>query len=358
MYGLLLDSIQKFLREKYGERYWENIRRRAKLKNHWFVTHEVYSDSVMKDLVEAAAAELGEDQDTVMRMFGRYFAENIGRYGYARLLRVLGRDMRDFLNGLDDLHEYLRFSYPKMRPPSFICESETPAGMILHYTTQRRGYLNYVIGQLETIGTIYGKMIKVSILSEEVQNTGTHIVLDLQFDNREVLAQRHLSAQSINFTIAGNIFLGIFPFCLIFDQQLMVAQVGNRLDEVLPGIIGKHFNDLFTLRRPQFGGGSNLTWDAVSVYMSTFPPHTPKSYHSIMVLTCVMVSNVHIQHICLPLLPPPLLLLNLLSSSSSPFSSSSSSPFSSSSSSPLPSPPLLLSLSAVCIQTACSSLSL
>ena len=56
MYGLLLDSIQKFLREKYGERYWANIRRRAKLTNHWFVTHEVYSDSVMQDLVEAAAA--------------------------------------------------------------------------------------------------------------------------------------------------------------------------------------------------------------------------------------------------------------------------------------------------------------
>ena len=41
MYGLLLDAIQKFLREKYGEAYWTNIRRRAKLQNHWFVTHEV-----------------------------------------------------------------------------------------------------------------------------------------------------------------------------------------------------------------------------------------------------------------------------------------------------------------------------
>ena len=55
MYGLLFDSIQKFLRERYGEHYWANIRRRAKLKNHWFVTHEVYSDSLMKELVEAAA---------------------------------------------------------------------------------------------------------------------------------------------------------------------------------------------------------------------------------------------------------------------------------------------------------------
>ena len=265
MYGLLLDSIQKFLREKYGERYWENIRRRAKLKNHWFVTHEVYPDSIMKDLVEAAAAELGEEQDAVMRMFGRYFAENIGRYGYARLLRVLGRDLRDFLNGLDDLHEYLRFSYPKMLPPSFICEKETPDGMILHYTTQRRGYLNYVIGQLETIGVIYGKHVKVSILSEEVTDAGTHIVLNLNFDNKEVLQQRHSSIQTVDFTIGGTLFLSIFPFCLIFDRQLTVAQVGNRLDEVLPGIVGRSFCELFTLRRPQFGGRANITWDAVSI---------------------------------------------------------------------------------------------
>ena len=55
MYGLLLDGIQKFLREKYGERYWLSVRRRANLQNHWFVTHEVYPDSVMLDLVEAAA---------------------------------------------------------------------------------------------------------------------------------------------------------------------------------------------------------------------------------------------------------------------------------------------------------------
>ncbi len=63
MYGLLLDSIQKFLLEKYGERYWASIRRRAKLKNHWFVTHEVYSDSLMHDLVDAAA--VGEQNSCV-----------------------------------------------------------------------------------------------------------------------------------------------------------------------------------------------------------------------------------------------------------------------------------------------------
>ncbi len=71
MYGLLLDSIQKFLLEKYGDRYWASIRRRAKLKNHWFVTHEVYSDSLMHDLVEAAA--VGEQNSSSPKSSSQYF---------------------------------------------------------------------------------------------------------------------------------------------------------------------------------------------------------------------------------------------------------------------------------------------
>ena len=56
---------------------------------------------------------------------GEKFVGFVGTYGYDRILRVLGRHMRDFLNGLDNLHEYLRFSYPKLKPPSFFCENET-----------------------------------------------------------------------------------------------------------------------------------------------------------------------------------------------------------------------------------------
>lgn len=157
--------------------------------NHWFVTHEVYSDTVILDLVEAASAELGETQSHIMMKFGEYFVQNIGRYGYARLLRVLGRDMRDFLNGLDDLHEYLRFSYPKMKPPSFYCENETPEGILLHYTTHRSGFLNYVIGQLYTVGRIYGKELEVVERSKETNGEEIHYVLELKFDNSEMLRQ-------------------------------------------------------------------------------------------------------------------------------------------------------------------------
>ena len=60
----------------------------------------------------------------------------LGQYGYDRIMRVLGRNLRDFLNGLDNLHEYLRFSNPHLKPPSFFCEHETKQGLILHYRYQ------------------------------------------------------------------------------------------------------------------------------------------------------------------------------------------------------------------------------
>ena len=261
MYGLLLDSIQKFIREKYGEHYWVAVRRKAKLSNHWFVTHEVYNDSVMTDLIDSAAAVLGEDRDNVMKMFGEYFVKNIGRYGYARLLRVLGRDMRDFLNGLDNLHEYLRFSYTKMLPPVFSCEKETPRGMLLHYLTTRQGYLPYVIGQLLAVGRIYSKVITIKILSEQNGPDGLHVVLDLQFDNYELLKHKIENPLANSLKVDGMAFLSIFPFCVVFDEEMVITMVGEKLSRVLPNIVGKVMEDAFSIRRPRT---INLDWQSVS----------------------------------------------------------------------------------------------
>lgn len=281
MYGLLLDSIQKFLCDKYGEKYWENIRRKANLKNQWFITHEVYSDNVIIDLVNAASSELEVDTDTVMKMFGEYFAKNIGHYGYARLLRVLGRDLRDFLNGLDDLHEYLRFSYPQMLPPSFFCESETEAGLLLHYTTMRSGYLEYVIGQLTTVGRIYGKDLEITVLSKETTENSTCFTLDLKFDNQEFLCSKRRIAEAPierSFSINAETFLGVFPFCVLFDRDLLVWKEGTKLQQVLPGMVGSHFLDCFTIRKPTLLDHT-VSWKQVSCTLILHQVnHTPRPH--------------------------------------------------------------------------------
>ena len=70
----------------------------------------------------------GDSVGDIMEMCGVAFVNFVSRYGYDTILRVLGRNMSDFLNGLDNLHEYLRMSYPRMRPPSFFCDNETKDG--------------------------------------------------------------------------------------------------------------------------------------------------------------------------------------------------------------------------------------
>eukprot|EP00062_Callorhinchus_milii_P007173 gi/632948512/ref/XP_007889638.1/ PREDICTED: soluble guanylate cyclase 88E-like [Callorhinchus milii] len=83
-----------------------------------------------------------------MNAWGVYFLGFVGKYGYDQILKVLGRHVRDFVNGLDNLHEYLRFSYPKVQPPTFFCQEESATGVTLHYRSKRKGYLHYAMGQL------------------------------------------------------------------------------------------------------------------------------------------------------------------------------------------------------------------
>lgn len=63
-----------------------------------------------------------------------------------RFFQVLGRNVRDFINELDNLHEYFRFSFPKVQPPSFCVEEECETSLTLHYRSTRKGFTQFVKG--------------------------------------------------------------------------------------------------------------------------------------------------------------------------------------------------------------------
>nr|CAD7411534.1 unnamed protein product [Timema poppensis] len=106
-------------------------------------------------IIPLSLITLGVTEHEFFDQMGVYFVGFVGQYGYDRVLSVLGRHMRDFLNGLDNLHEYLKFSYPRMRAPSFICENETRHGLTLHYRSKRRGFVYYTMGQIREVSPPY-----------------------------------------------------------------------------------------------------------------------------------------------------------------------------------------------------------
>lgn len=68
---------------------------------------EMYGETVMPKVVELSLAqpEVQLTREELLGEIGKYFVEHVLRFGYDRILRVLGRNLRDFLIELDNLHE-------------------------------------------------------------------------------------------------------------------------------------------------------------------------------------------------------------------------------------------------------------
>ncbi|XP_064181537.1 soluble guanylate cyclase 88E-like isoform X2 [Anguilla rostrata] len=174
---------------------------------------------------------------------------------------VLGRHVRDFVNGLDNLHEYLRFSYPKVQPPTFFCQEESATGVTLHYRSKRKGYLHYAMGQLRQMGKqFYDTDIHVEVLSEQLVGDYSHVTMRLNFDNSAYrYIQKEDEEEQEILPITSDFFFEVFPFNIVFRQDMVVHNVGSGLATVFPDLDGKKINDAFLLARPLV----EFTWNMI-----------------------------------------------------------------------------------------------
>lgn len=94
---------------------------------------EICSEGLVHKIIWAAQDVTGASIEELMTAVGASFYDFLSKYEFNKVVRVLGRTFPEFLNGLDNLHEYLRFTFPKLKPPSFYCEHESRTGLTLHY---------------------------------------------------------------------------------------------------------------------------------------------------------------------------------------------------------------------------------
>ncbi|XP_064214716.1 soluble guanylate cyclase 88E isoform X1 [Tribolium castaneum] len=252
MYGLILENMSEYIKQTYGEEKWEEIRRAAAVDQPSFSTHQVYPEALIPRLSKKAVQILKVSEKDFFEQMGVFFVSFVSQYGYDRVLSVLGRHMRDFLNGLDNLHEYLKFSYPRMRAPSFICENETKQGLTLHYRSKRRGFVYYTMGQIKEVARhFYNKEMKIELVREELLFDMVHVTFQLTFDNRAfTLASLAMTREEKHLPISASVLFEIFPFCIVFGSDMIVRSIGNSLMVILPDLIGKKITNWFDLVRP------------------------------------------------------------------------------------------------------------
>ena len=266
MYGLILHNLQSFLLNEFGEDIYHLIRREAGLQEYVYCVHKRYPDDELMQLAVAAAKVTGWSKEKILHGMGLKFPRVCGEYGYHKMLKTVGRNLKEFVNGLDYMHDCLRFSYPGMRTPSFYCDEETEDGLRLHYRSKRNGYTSYVCGQLEEMAFyLFNMNITAEVEEKEESAEGTHAVFRLHFLNRVEGRKVSTGVNDVCSTISTELILGMFPFHLLFREDMKMFGIGESLVKVLPNIQDKFVNEIFVLTRPAIP----FTWESVCVTFSS-----------------------------------------------------------------------------------------
>ena len=112
------------------------------------MANETYPEAQLGKMGKTAMKILSLKDEEFYEGMGKYFVQLATDCGYQNLILALGRGIRDFFLNLDNLHDYLKFTFTKMKAPSFFVDTEDEGSIMLQYRTRRRGFHFYVQGQV------------------------------------------------------------------------------------------------------------------------------------------------------------------------------------------------------------------
>lgn len=230
----------------------------------------------------------------VLEVFGAHFLEYCVQSGYDRILRVLGRNLRDFLCNLDALHDHLQSIYPGMEAPSFRCTETDDGTLLLHYYSKRPGLSYIVIGLVKAIGKQLLDTEMTCDIHQDLDENNDHVIFAVREVECKSPTASKLGLQT--FDMVGRVakegpsrdaacsttrkpseergekmsllsFCKAFPFHVMFDRKLHIKQAGLSLMRLIKYKPKSTlvFTDIFDLARPRM----DFSFDAVVSHINT-----------------------------------------------------------------------------------------
>ncbi|TGZ61798.1 hypothetical protein CRM22_007801 [Opisthorchis felineus] len=255
MYGLLIVGVQHFIETYYGQHIWPLVVARAGLTTLDYQTQKIYSETVIERLMVALSQETGRNVEDLLYQNGLSFAAFTADYGYEKLLRVQGRSFIHLLRNLDNLHEHLRFSYPKIRPPSFFTVTETVDSIKLVYSSKRVGYEHYVRGQLINLAKRFFNLnITVTLISRWMEGLVHHVMYEITHDGRTWglpggdYTQTTLPTWSP--TLHSDDFFSIVSFFILITPSMIIQRASESFNQFDNELEGSVFSEKFLIGRP------------------------------------------------------------------------------------------------------------
>merc|ERR1712012_1504392 len=216
---------------------------------------------------------MGKTAMKLLEMKDEEFYEGMGIYfvtlatdlGYGLMLQSIGRRFRDFFINLDNLHDYLKVTFLRMKAPSFFIAEETPEGMLMEYRSKRRGFQYYVQGQVKEISKNFAleiEKLEIVLKKQEVVFDTVVNTFEMKFENlgfNEMIAAKE-ARKDASMPIRAATLFEMFPFCVLFNPEMNVTMLGVALRMIIPKIIGEGLSSWFELVKPLV----EFKWDVIN----------------------------------------------------------------------------------------------
>merc|ERR1719461_760669 len=190
---------------------------------------------------------------------GKYFVTLCQEAGYEKLLLQLGRRIRDFYLNLDNLHDYLKYTFPKLKAPSFFIEYEDEGSLHMQYRTRRKGFHFYVQGQVKELAKMlfqhtkqFDNKLDCKLKKQEIVFDTAVFHYELTFTNNGFVEHKRAleERKDTSMPIRAGVFFSMFPFCILFENDMVIKNMGSALRYCIPQSIGKKLGEFWELIKP------------------------------------------------------------------------------------------------------------
>merc|ERR1719277_368921 len=190
---------------------------------------------------------------------GKYFVTLANEVGYQNTLLALGRRIRDFYLNLDNLHDYLKYTFPKLKAPSFFIEYEDEGSLHMQYRTRRKGFHFYVQGQVKELAKMlfqhtkqFDNKLDCKLKKQEIVFDTAVFHYELTFTNNGFVEHKRAleERKDTSMPIRAGVFFSMFPFCILFENDMVIKNMGSALRYCIPQSIGKKLGEFWELIKP------------------------------------------------------------------------------------------------------------
>ncbi|KAH8851992.1 Soluble guanylate cyclase 88E [Schistosoma japonicum] len=273
MYGVLFEILRNYIVVTFGSSVWEAAV--EVVNGHPLEIHvrQNYSTRLFTGIIKSLCDFIGLPEEDIYYEFGTKSVDYLTNNGFRNSFRVLGKNYIDFLQNVNELHEYLRFSYPKLKAPDIKVTSINHNVITLDYSTLRAGFGHYLHGQLIYIAKLYFDLDVSVKLTDKRKRAASHIytfklynkglswIELLEKDNQ---LNKNISLLDLSINLPEKQFLGMLPFHLILTKDMTVKRVGTGFLCLRNDLQGRKFTTCFQISKPK----TDPTFDGI--YASRF----------------------------------------------------------------------------------------